>query len=336
MKKLVVASLMLGLVACGSNDDSSTTASVSSITGKFVDDPVVGLKYVIGGKEALTNEDGNFTCKAGDNVSFYIGDLKLGEASCGETITPLDLAGTQDTTNIKVQNMAVLLQNINDETSAGVIRIPETLHKIKFSDLKLDEAAEADFKTAYDAIPNLDAATVSRADAKTRLEKGVKNRLHGRKAVMSFTTDDKCNTLDGVDVSGSFTIDTNSGEGNPTFNAGNFTIKSQYGGATYPFSKVTEGGASTSTNLKSFTLTQNLLGIYKDAAKSPNKDLVKDPWACDLPKNDKDNLTKLNVKFTFNFDNSNEGTGTMHETSQCDTDPVTTLKCGTFKFKIQK
>lgn len=91
LRALVVLSMILALVACG--DDG-----VDTVTGVFVDSTVEGLGYECGSSTTrkFTNAAGEFTCDAGDEVRFYLGEILLGSVEVTrdtEVVTPVMLTG---------------------------------------------------------------------------------------------------------------------------------------------------------------------------------------------------------------------------------------------------
>lgn len=105
------------LPAC--SDDSSSDKK--SLTGSFVDSAVQGLRYQAepSGLKGLTDVDGNFRYRAGDTVTFYIGDLPLGEVTGDELVTPADVAraeydNSEDQDNFLL-NVIRLLQTLDSD-----------------------------------------------------------------------------------------------------------------------------------------------------------------------------------------------------------------------------
>lgn len=83
--------VLLAALLTGCDDDKG---SAGSLTGSFIDSAVQGLRYQAepSGLRGLTNTAGEFRYRAGDTVTFYIGDLPLGAVTGAETITPVDVA----------------------------------------------------------------------------------------------------------------------------------------------------------------------------------------------------------------------------------------------------
>lgn len=118
---LVLASSMLLFNACGNG--GSTTPTAKDVKGQFIDAPVSGLKYECD-KSALkgeTNANGEYTCKEGDRVSFFVGKYKIGSTTASTGITtPYSLYPEDVQSAI---NVAQLLQTL-DSDGDGVIAIP--------------------------------------------------------------------------------------------------------------------------------------------------------------------------------------------------------------------
>lgn len=94
-------------------------------TGRLVDAPVQGVRYVSGSLSGSTGVNGEFQYELDTSVRFFIGDIPLGEAVKGKAvITPLDLVrdGTIDTP--AVINIARLLQSLDAVPGDGRISIP--------------------------------------------------------------------------------------------------------------------------------------------------------------------------------------------------------------------
>jgi para-nitrobenzyl esterase len=102
------------LAACGSGDDPAPPAPVEQ-TGTFVDSPVAGLDVQGNLMPARsTDASGRFSYLAGETLSFSIGNLALGSAVGGSTLTPLSItAGAAAATDVRVANKLILLQTLD-------------------------------------------------------------------------------------------------------------------------------------------------------------------------------------------------------------------------------
>ena len=117
---LLILSLF-SLASCGWFDTSSTSGE-TSVTGTFIDDPVEGLVYhCSSGDFHETNAAGEFTCFAGDTVTFYLGANQIGPVPASSTIvTPYTLFPDDPDAAI---NLAKLLQSLDmdNDPSNGIV-----------------------------------------------------------------------------------------------------------------------------------------------------------------------------------------------------------------------
>lgn len=120
MLKPVLASVFIILTGCG-GDDSSFPISNNS-TGVFLDGPVTNIGYKTDTKQGETNPLGEYEYLTGESVTFFIGDLEFPTVKASGVVTPLELAGTTDTSNPVVVNMIRLLQTLdkNADHSDGI------------------------------------------------------------------------------------------------------------------------------------------------------------------------------------------------------------------------
>jgi hypothetical protein len=155
---LLSLTVAAALSACGGGYDAPAKAQIN---GVFLDGAVEGLEYVAGSAtKASTGAKGEFTCAAGDTVSFSIGGLALGSATCAATITPLQLAGVTDSSDVKVVNRLLALQLLDEDSD------PQNGIKIS-ADVKTALAAKsADFSAAAAAFNTAMAANLAAAGAK--------------------------------------------------------------------------------------------------------------------------------------------------------------------------
>jgi len=85
----------LVLAGCGgSSGGSGGGTSSATATGVFVDKPVKGIKCVFGSYSSMTDAGGAFTYPVGTKGTFKIGNLVIGEAVGGPTVTVVDLVKT--------------------------------------------------------------------------------------------------------------------------------------------------------------------------------------------------------------------------------------------------
>ncbi|NGZ05238.1 MAG: tandem-95 repeat protein, partial [Magnetococcales bacterium] len=90
----------------GSNrtvSDVFTLQVVEHLTGTLLDSEVEGVHFVTASRSGETGASGGFQFLPGEQVTFSIGDIVLGQTLGGTTVTPLDLVGHGDwnaTTNL--------------------------------------------------------------------------------------------------------------------------------------------------------------------------------------------------------------------------------------------
>ena len=117
MKTLSLLSLAVFSVLAGCGGSDNEAPARQSMSGVFLDGAVENLDYVAGtAAKASTTAKGEFTCYAGDTVSFSIGGIALGGAACAATITPLQLAGVTDIKDVKVINRLLALQLLDEDS----------------------------------------------------------------------------------------------------------------------------------------------------------------------------------------------------------------------------
>ncbi|WP_373990420.1 esterase-like activity of phytase family protein [Duganella sp. BuS-21] len=162
MKKFSLVSLAVFsvLAGCGGSDSAPEVVK-TPMTGVFLDGAVENLDYVAGtAAKASTSAKGEFTCYAGDTVSFSVGGIALGSAACAATITPLQLAGVTDVKDSKVVNRLLALQLLDDDSD------PSNGIKLN-ADVKTALATKtADFNTAADVFNTALGANLAAAGAK--------------------------------------------------------------------------------------------------------------------------------------------------------------------------
>lgn len=332
MKITIILLTLFGLVSCGDSSSSGSSAAggSASITGKFIDDPVVGLKYVSDDREYFTDSEGDFECIDGESVEFYMGNLLLGSATCGKVLTPFDIRGTQDLNDNGVANVALLLQNLDDGSDGSKLTIPVAYHDEDFSTIVLSEANDANFVSAFDALANIPSASVTtKAAARTTLISGVSAGLNNKSISFVLNTDDTCDAMDEIPVTGSFSLDTSGGANAWTFGSGYLSINEH----SFPLAQ----SAVTSVGAQTLHFTNNLLPTYQGPS-SPNSDLVGNPWLCDGVGQDDSSgsgiLSAFNAVIELTFVSSNRGQGVLKENFTCGGVPVSNT-CGSFSFTVE-
>ena len=110
----------------GGEDSSSSSSSQSGAnntnqntptqTGTLLDSAVGGVSYNTSSNlYGLTNTNGQFQYRSGDEVTFTVGETVLGKVKGGDLITPVELAGTNNTADRRVINISRLLQSLDQD-----------------------------------------------------------------------------------------------------------------------------------------------------------------------------------------------------------------------------
>lgn len=189
LPQLSLLSLAL-LTACGGSDYKPP------VQGTFLDGAVEGMDFKSGnGPVATTGARGEFSCNEGDTVSFNIGGIALGSASCAATLTPLQLAGATDVKDSKVVNRLLALQLLDEDSD------PSNGIKIT-SDVKTALAGKsADFGAADAAFNTAMAANLTSAGARY----ASRTIDADRRTLVREHFEDTLNTKVGTPVNESFT-----------------------------------------------------------------------------------------------------------------------------------
>jgi hypothetical protein len=99
------------LANCGGGGSDSP----STLTGVFIDSPVINIGYRTATQNGDTNSRGEFKYLAGETVNFFIGDLEFPPVLAAEVLTPLDMADTDDVAHHMVINIIRLLQLLDKD-----------------------------------------------------------------------------------------------------------------------------------------------------------------------------------------------------------------------------
>lgn len=111
--------LLAALTACGGGSGSDDGGSNKLKQGKFLDSAVQGARFKTATQSGITDASGSFTYRSGETVSFYIGDILLGQARGALVITPVELVpAAVDEYNETVSNIARFLQTLDDDGNA--------------------------------------------------------------------------------------------------------------------------------------------------------------------------------------------------------------------------
>ena len=176
LKPLLPILLSVGLSAC--NSSSNKSAPIETLSGKIVGVQVEGLSYKTPSFSGETSADGSFTYKTGETVSFFVGDIAVGETKGSAEVTFFDLAGItnpatvtqdvraklQDNTTVhehdKLSNLVVFFDAIDEDGNyANGITIPSQLNELALGKtLDIQGTAFQDFEKQFNDSELLDDA----------------------------------------------------------------------------------------------------------------------------------------------------------------------------------
>ena len=172
----LTAAAAIALTGCGGGDTATT------VTGQFVDATVVGLGYKCGAATTLTgttDASGQFTCKTGESVGFYVGGIKLGSVTSAQAmVTPLDLVGAGATpSDPTVNNIVRFLMSISstDPTIVnGKITIDAAvLTAAAAKTIDFSKVLANDLDTVINAVKPAGANVATSAQAATHMSKSM-------------------------------------------------------------------------------------------------------------------------------------------------------------------
>jgi len=118
----VIIAPIFVLPACGGGGSGESEADASIKTGQFIDSAVENVSYKTETQSGKTNANGEYVYREGEFVTFSIGRLNFPPVTAKQTITPLDLAGTDSIYDQHALNIARLLQSLDmdGDTSNGI------------------------------------------------------------------------------------------------------------------------------------------------------------------------------------------------------------------------
>ena len=272
--------VLLGLSACGGGS-SSTTPDAITATGKFIDAPVEGLKYVSGGHNGFTGASGEFTYEVGQSVTFSVGGVVVGQALGANVVTPIDLvktvaaSGTSVTASTpEVVQIAQFLLTASSLTTTGIKIDPAITSACASQSINLSSASKTNFNpvmsqiaasagnrtvtTATDAQSHITASMAALNSGTTTPVLPSPSILGG---TITYSISGKVTNAAGAAISGvtitakgsTSTNVTTASDGSYTFSGaqnGNYTLSASLSGSTFNPStlSVTVGNANATGN----------------------------------------------------------------------------------------
>lgn len=160
---ILIVGLCAGLVACGGDSSSSSnsggdsSSSTNAKTGVFLDSAVANIGYRTETLAGVTNSAGEYDYIEGETVTFFIGNLELPPVTATGTVTPLDLAASNDTSDSTVVNIIRLLQSLDEDG--------DPTNGITITDAAKNVATQVDFGLSIAEFESSSAVTTLVANA---------------------------------------------------------------------------------------------------------------------------------------------------------------------------
>lgn len=186
LKPALLAMATLTLAACGGSSSTPTTtaptensnptttttppATQNVLTGRVVDSAVNGLQFNTASQSGRTNTNGEFSYLSGETVVFSIGDITLPSVAASELLTPLSIFSTSNVADIRVINLARLLQTLDtDANPTNGISIGDDAH-LNATGLAVDFSSAAFDSQVVNLVANSGSTNVSLIDGEPALD----------------------------------------------------------------------------------------------------------------------------------------------------------------------
>jgi len=122
--------LFTQLIACGGGQSNESEVQTQLQTGVFIDSPVSNIAYRTETLSGFTNSEGEYLYHNGEEITFSIGGISFPKVVAKGILTPLDIVGTGDISNVMVSNIARLLQSLDrDRNPVNGIQIDDLAHE---------------------------------------------------------------------------------------------------------------------------------------------------------------------------------------------------------------
>ena len=119
------------IAACGGGGSGSSSnnppppPAPQVLTGVFLDSAVQNINYRTPTQEGVTNSRGEYQYLAGEDVTFFIGDLELPSTAAQSAVTPMSMANSESPLNSVTVNILRLLQTLDEDGDpANGLQIP--------------------------------------------------------------------------------------------------------------------------------------------------------------------------------------------------------------------
>ena len=177
----------LVLNACGSSSDSTSdaialgpagsssfsslpaqaeTLTMASRQGRFAGKAVSGLVYRSDSHDGVTSSAGEFDYRPGEQIEFYLGDIKLGETRAANELSLVELPMRNDAVNERAAvNLLRLLYTLDEDANAdnGIAISTAVSELARLRAMNFDLAPESFEQTYLSLVLELTSATTAGA-----------------------------------------------------------------------------------------------------------------------------------------------------------------------------
>lgn len=171
--------VITSLNGCGGSEKSDTspitapqisTQSPEVLQGIFVDSAVAGLAYVTATQSGMTDSAGHYSYVSGETIVFSIGDIRFPAVESREMISPLDIFNVTSIDDVRVSNLARLLQTLDEDGMAGNgISITGEAHN-QATGVRVDFSSTDFEQQVADVVANSGAVYTNLISAKRAIE----------------------------------------------------------------------------------------------------------------------------------------------------------------------
>ena len=179
LKYFLILSFITILTACGAGDDYHHPRPVQK--GFFLDSAVEGLKYTTNTLSGTTDGNGTFEYRSNEMISFYIGNLFIGQTTAQPQITPMDLfPETSDIATPCVTNLCRFLQALDSDLDPenGILITPIVHNMLSNKNISIDFDQEIDSFEADVSKNVLDQTGITLPTVKSA-QKHLRHTLYG-------------------------------------------------------------------------------------------------------------------------------------------------------------
>lgn len=160
----LMMTLVIAMTGCGGGGGGTTPTPPTTATGRFVDAPIEGLKFVSGGQNGFTDANGVFTYEVGQPVTFSVGSVVIGRAPGASTITPKELVNAAspginaDAATPAVIQIVRFLLTASSTTPTGGLKIDQAMidacsaSSIASQNINLSTANSSSFTTMINQV----------------------------------------------------------------------------------------------------------------------------------------------------------------------------------------